>query len=149
MNIPPKRRVAVQCGNGSIKVVEQDIPTLNNGAVLVKVGASLVSPGTEVGGWHSFADQKNNPAFKEEQSFGYSNAGEVVDSAGVSEFKIGDRVACIGVGYALHTDYAVVPHNLCVPLPDNVTFEQGAYGMLFATAMQTLRRGQPEFGEYT
>jgi threonine dehydrogenase-like Zn-dependent dehydrogenase len=58
-------------------------------------------------------------------------------------------VACIGAGYALHTDYAIVPRNLCVPLPENVTFEQGAYAMLLATAMQTLRRGQPEFGENT
>jgi threonine dehydrogenase-like Zn-dependent dehydrogenase len=149
MDIPKKRLVAVQRGNGTIKAVEQDIPPLNNGAVLVKIGASLVSPGTEVGGWHSFAEQKNNPALKEERSFGYSNAGVVVDTAGVSEFKKGDRIACIGVGYALHTNYAVVPHNLCVPLPENVTFEQGAYGMLLATAMQTLRRGQPEFGEYT
>jgi threonine dehydrogenase-like Zn-dependent dehydrogenase len=149
MDIPLKRLIAVQRGNGTIKAVERDIPPIDNGAVLVKVGASLVSPGTEVGGWHSFAEQKKNPTLKVERTFGYSNAGVVVDSAGVSEFKIGDRVACIGVGYALHTDYAVVPHHLCVPLPENVTFEQGAYGMLFATAMQTLRRGQPEFGEYT
>ncbi len=93
---------------------------------------------------------KKNPAPNKEQPFGYSNSGIVLEAAeGASEFKPGDRVACIGAGYALHTDYAVVPHNLCVLLPDNVTFEQGAYGMLFATAMQTLRRGQPEFGEYT
>ncbi len=147
---PQKRLVAVQSGNGTIKVIEQDLPELTNGAVLVEVAASLVSPGTEVGGWHSFAEQKQKPVPKKEQTFGYSNTGVVIKTGDdVPEFKIGDRVACIGAGYALHTDYAVVPHNLCVPLPENVTFEQGAYGMLFATAMQTLRRGQPEFGEYT
>ncbi len=147
---PQKRLVAVQSGNGTIKAMEQDLPELTTGTVLVKVAASLVSPGTEVGGWHAFAEQKQKPVPKKEQPFGYSNTGVVIRTAdGVSEFKIGDRVACIGAGYALHTDYAVVPHNLCVPLPENVTFEQGAYAMLFATAMQTLRRGQPEFGEYT
>ena len=147
---PQKRLVAVQGGNGTIKVMEQDLPELAKGTVLVKVAASLVSPGTEVGGWHSFAEQKKKPIPKKEQPFGYSNTGVVIGTAdGITEFKIGDRVACIGAGYALHTDYAVVPHNLCVPLPENVTFEQGAYAMLFATAMQTLRRGQPEFGEYT
>lgn len=147
---PQKRLLAVQSGNGTIKVIEQDLPELTKGAVLVKVAASLVSPGTEVGGWHAFAQQKQKPVSKKEQPFGYSNTGVVIGAAdGVSELKIGDRVACIGAGYALHTDYAVVPHNLCVPLPENVTFEQGAYAMLFATAMQTLRRGQPEFGEYT
>jgi threonine dehydrogenase-like Zn-dependent dehydrogenase len=149
MSIPQERLVAVQSGDGTIKVAQQDMPELKKGTVLVKVGASLVSPGTELGGWHSFAEQKRNPMPKKEQPFGYSNAGAIIEVAeGVSEFKPGDRIACIGAGYALHTDYAVVPHNLCVPLPDNVTFEQGAYGMLFATAMQTLRRGQPEFGEY-
>ncbi len=150
MKTPRRRLVAVQSGDGTIKAVEQDMPELKKGAVLVKVGASLVSPGTEVGGWHSFAEQRKTPAPKKEHPFGYSNSGIVVAAAeGVAEFKLGDRVACIGAGYALHTDYAVVPHNLCVLLPDNVTFEQGAYGMLVATAMQTLRRGEPEFGEYT
>ena len=149
MNNPQRRLVAVQSGDGTIKAIEQDVPELQNGAVLIKVGASLVSPGTEVGGWHSFAEQKKAPTPKKEQPFGYSNSGVVIAAGeGVSEFKRGDRVACIGAGYALHTDYAVVPHNLCVRLPDHVTFEQGAYAMLLSTAMQTLRRGQPEFGEY-
>jgi threonine dehydrogenase-like Zn-dependent dehydrogenase len=148
MNLPLKRLVAVQSGNGTIKVVEQEVPELIPGTVLVKVGASLVSPGTEVGGWHAFAEQKKNPSPRKETPFGYSNAGIVIQAGeGVSEFQPGERVACIGAGYALHTDYAVVPHHLCVALPENVTFEQGAYGMLLATAMQTLRRGQPEIGE--
>ena len=54
----------------------------------------------------------------------------------------------MGGGYALHTDYAVVPHHLCVRLPDRVTFAQGAYGHLAATALHVLRRGEPEFGEF-
>lgn len=149
MEIPQKRHVILRPGDGTIKAVERDVPVMTKGTIMVKVGASLVSPGTEMGGWHSFADQKKTPVPKKENPFGYSNAGFVIEAAeGASEYKPGDRVACIGGGYALHSDYAVVPHNLCVPLPDNVTFEQGAFAMLFATAMQTLRRGEPEFGEY-
>jgi len=149
MNIPQKRVVVVRPGDGTIRAVEMDMPEMIKGTVMVKVEASLVSPGTELGGWHSFANQKKNPALKKEHPFGYSNSGYVIKAAeGASEFKPGDRVACIGMGYALHTDYAVIPHNLCVPLPDNVSFEQGAYATLFATAMHTLRRGEPEFGEY-
>lgn len=92
---------------------------------------------------------EKNPVPEKDQPFGYSNSGYVIKTAkGVPELKPGDRVACIGMGYALHTDYAVIPHNLCVPLPDNVSFEQGSYATLFATAMQTLRHGEPEFGEY-
>src|SRR4030042_2485255 len=149
MNIPQKRVVVMRPGDGTIRPVEMDMPEMTKGTVMVKVEASLVRPGTERGGWHSFANQKKNPAPKKEHPFGYSNSGFVIKAAeGASEFKPGDLVACIGMGYALHTNYAVIPHNLCVPLPDNVSFEQGAYATLFATAMQTLRRGEPEFGEY-
>jgi threonine dehydrogenase-like Zn-dependent dehydrogenase len=149
MNIPQKRLLAVKRGDGTIRIIEQDMPDMVRGTVLIKVGASLVSPGTELGGWHSFANQKINPEPIKERPFGYSNSGFVIEAAeGVSEFKTGDRVACIGAGYALHTDYAVVPQNLCVSLLDNVSFDQGAYAMLFATALHTLRRGEPEFGEY-
>jgi len=148
MDIPQKRLAAVQDGHGIIRAVERPMPELKTGSVLVKVEASLVSPGTELGGWCAFATQKQTPAPKKEHTFGYSNAGIVLATAGEVEFRPGDRVACIGAGFALHSDYAVVPHHLCVPLPEAVTFEQGAYAMLFATAMQALRRGQPEFGEY-
>jgi threonine dehydrogenase-like Zn-dependent dehydrogenase len=53
----------------------------------------------------------------------------------------------MGAGYALHTGYAVVPHHLCAPLPENVGFEEGAYGHLAATALHAVRRARPELGE--
>ncbi|MBE0698055.1 MAG: hypothetical protein IH586_14120, partial [Anaerolineaceae bacterium] len=80
MNISPKRLVAMQGGRGTIKVHEQELPELTKGAVLVKVAASLVSPGTEVGGWHSFAGQRTSPVPREEHPFGYSNAGIVIEA---------------------------------------------------------------------
>lgn len=149
MSRKTKRRVATVCGDGRIRLVEQDMPALMRGGVLVEVHASLVSPGTELGGWHSLADRRKNPDNNAgPRPFGYSNAGLVLEvGEGVAEFKPGDRVACVGAGCALHADYAVIPHNLCVMLPANVTFGQGAYAMLAATALYTLRRGEPEFGE--
>lgn len=143
------RHVAGVCGDGRIRLIEQPMPELRDGAVLVEVRASLVSPGTELGGWRQLAGRRNDSAEAgQPRPFGYSNAGIVhAVGEGVSEFRIGDRVACIGNGYALHTDWAVVPHHLCVSLPDAVTFAQGSYAMLAATAMHALRRGRPEFGE--
>ena len=41
-----------------------------------------------------------------------------------------------------------MPQNLCIAMPAAVTFDQGAYAMLAATAMHALRRGDPGFGEY-
>ncbi len=151
MSIPKKRKVAARTGDGHIRLVEQDVPALAPGTVLVEVHASLVSPGTELGGWRRFAELRERPAPEAvPRPFGYSNAGVVLaagEAEGANEFRPGDRVAAIGNTYAMHTDYAVVPHNLCVRLPDAVTFAQGSYGMLASTAMHALRRGEPEFGE--
>ena len=49
---------------------------------------------------------------------------------------------------ALHTDLAVVPQNLCFALPSRVSFQEGAYCHLGGTALQAVRRGRPELGEY-
>lgn len=144
-----KRVVAAIMGNGHLGLVEQPIPELKKGAVLVEVHASLVSPGTELGGWNQLKEEAKNPKkdFKP-APFGYSNAGVVLEvGQGVSELKPGDRVACVGAGFAQHTDFAVVPHNLCIPLPKNVTFAQGAYAMLAATGLQAVRRSEVELGE--
>lgn len=150
MALPHRRMVAALFGDGHIRLLDEERPPVENGMVLVEVHASLVSPGTEFGGWHGLVAKWANPETdREPRPFGYSNAGVVLEcGAGVSGLSSGDRVACIGGGYALHTDYAVVPQNLCVPLPDKVTFVQGSYAMLAATALHALRRGEPEFGEF-
>jgi len=144
------RLVAAVMGNGRIGLVEEAVPPLRAGAVRVAVQASLVSPGTELGGWRQLARQREHPnADAAPRTFGYSNAGIVqAVGEGVTEFRAGDRVACIGAGYAQHTTLAVVPHHLCVLLPENVTYAQGAYAMLAATGLQALRRGEPQLGEY-
>ncbi len=145
----PKRNVVAMHGDGRLRLIEQDLPPVTKGTVLVEVHASLVSPGTEVDGWLSLSALRKNPGPPGEPApFGYSNAGVVREVGdGAEEFSPGDRVACVGGGYALHADLAVVPHNLCVALPGGVTFAQGSYAMLLATATHALRRGEPELGE--
>jgi len=148
--MPRKRIVAALMGDGRIGLIEQDVPELRPGAVLVEVHNSLVSPGTELGGWRGLRAKRDRPEPNARpKPFGYANAGVVLEvGGGVRDFEPGDRVACMGSGYALHANYAVVPHNLCVHLPRDVTFAQGAYGHLAATALNGLRRGAPEFGEF-
>jgi threonine dehydrogenase-like Zn-dependent dehydrogenase len=66
---------------------------------------------------------------------------------GVSEFRIGDRVACAGIGFASHAEAISVPRNLCVQLPAGVSFEAGAFGTLGAIALQGVRLAEPTLGE--
>src|SRR5205085_9618820 len=81
-------------------------------------------------------------------ALGYSCAGRVdAVGEGVTGFKVGDRVACAGVGYASHAEVVSVPQNLCVKLPENVTYSDGAFGTLGAIAMQGVRLAEPTLGE--
>src|ERR1041385_7282992 len=81
-------------------------------------------------------------------TLGYSAAG-IVTGVGddVSDFQVGDRVACAGVGFASHAEVLSVPKNLCVHLPPNVGFDDGVFGTLGAIALQGVRLAEPTLGE--
>jgi predicted dehydrogenase/threonine dehydrogenase-like Zn-dependent dehydrogenase len=79
---------------------------------------------------------------------GYSSAGIIVEvGAGVPGFKVGDRVACAGVGYACHAEYNLVPHQLVTPIPDGLDYDNAAFVAIGAIAMQGVRRAEPMLGE--
>lgn len=142
------RQVGALDATGHAQVITEAMPQVREGTVLVEVHASLISPGTEFMGVPRA--RKSPPASPgKPRPFGYQNAGIVMEAgAGVKEFKAGNRVACMGGGYALHANYAVVPKNLCARLPDNVSFEEGAFCHLAMTSLHAIRRGQPELAEY-
>ena len=142
------RRVGALDGTGHGCVITEPVPEVGQGEVLVEVHASLISPGTELSAAKKArAEGRTDPGTP--RPFGYQNAGIVREvGPGVTQFSPGDRVACMGSGYALHTDYAVIPQNLCAHLPEGATFEQGAYAHLAITSLNAVRRGQPEIGEY-
>ncbi len=78
---------------------------------------------------------------------GYSTSGEVVEvGPGVSDLKIGDKVACFGSLVANHAEYNFIPRNMCVRLPDNMDLRLAAFNMLGAIAMNGVRRAQIELG---
>ena len=81
-------------------------------------------------------------------ALGYSAAGIVIGVGDdITEFRVGDRVACAGVGFASHAEAISVPKNLCVHLPPSVDFESGAFGTLGAIALQGVRLANPTLGE--
>jgi NADPH:quinone reductase-like Zn-dependent oxidoreductase len=161
---------------GETSVAEVPIPNPQPGTALVRTAASLVSAGTErrlvefagkslVGKARSRPDlvrQVLDKARREgllttiEAAFnrldqpmalGYSSAGTIVAiGEGLQGFKVDDRVACAGGGYAVHAEYVTVPKNLLVLLPENVDFESAAFATLGAIALHGFRLAQPQIG---
>jgi predicted dehydrogenase len=81
-------------------------------------------------------------------TMGYSCAGEVIAvGSEAGEFRVGDRVACGGVGYANHCEVNYVPRNLAVRIPDNVETAAAALTTIGAIATQGLRQANIAFGE--
>jgi predicted dehydrogenase/threonine dehydrogenase-like Zn-dependent dehydrogenase len=79
---------------------------------------------------------------------GYSCSGVVLEvGAEVCGIKAGDHVACAGQNHASHAEVVCVPRNLCVPIPEGVSFEAASYVALGAIAMQGVRQAQPALGE--
>ena len=163
--------------NGRATVADVPVPTPREGQALVKVEASLVSAGTErmvvefaekslVGKARARPDlvkqvvdkarregvvQTAQAAFNrldQPMALGYSSAGTIVAlGKNMPGFKVGQRVACAGGGYAVHAEYNVVPGNLLTPLPQNVDFESAAFTTLGAIALHGFRLAEPQIGE--
>jgi predicted dehydrogenase/threonine dehydrogenase-like Zn-dependent dehydrogenase len=162
---------------GKSTVEDVPVPTPREGQALVKIEASLVSAGTErmvvefaekslVGKARSRPDlvkQVIDKARREglvntakaafnrldqPMALGYSSAGTIVAlGKGMQGYRVGQRVACAGGGYAVHAEYNVVPRNLLTPLPKNVDFESAAFTTLGAIALHGFRLAEPQIGE--
>lgn len=140
------RRVLAADGAGRISVVEEPVPEPAPGQVLVEVKASTISPGTELGG---VARRRENPGDGPPRPFGYSNAGVVAKlGEGVDRLTVGQRVACMGGGYAQHATHGCVPQNMAVPIPDGVSDDDASAIHLVATSLNAVRRLAPELGEF-
>lgn len=163
--------------SGKVSAYDVPSPEIQAGRVLVRTVSSLISAGTEKvtvdsGKKSLIGKAKDRPdlvkqviekarteglvnTYKAVQAkldgttaLGYSAAGIVAAvGEGVSGFAPGDRVACAGAGYASHAEMISVPQNLCVRLPAEVSFDEGAFGTLGAIALQGVRLAAPTLGE--
>ena len=163
--------------SGKVSLVEVPEPEAKAGGVLVRTVASLISPGTEklmiemgqkslLGkararpdlvrqAWAKAKKEGFISVYKEALNrldepipLGYSAAGVVQEvGPGVTGFKTGDRVAVAGAGFASHAEVLWVPENLCVPIPQNIDFEAGAFAMLGAIALHGVRQAGLTLGE--
>jgi predicted dehydrogenase/threonine dehydrogenase-like Zn-dependent dehydrogenase len=81
-------------------------------------------------------------------NLGYSLAGTVVAiGQGVTDFAVGDRVACAGAGQANHADFVSVKRNLVCRIPDGCPLEHAATSTVGAIALQGVRRANLALGE--
>ncbi len=82
------------------------------------------------------------------QPVGYSNSGIIVAKGRmVRNFNVGDRVACAGSGFAAHAEFATIPVNLAVKIPNSIDFDSAGFTTIGAIAMQGIRRANVTFGE--
>jgi L-iditol 2-dehydrogenase len=125
-------------GSSSVAVGDVAVPEPRPGEVLVRVGASAIC-GSEMKSYRSPDARTGNP--------GHEMVGEVVDSGDVASPRVGDRVAiniitgcgactycrngdrrfCAQQGYLFngHSEYVAVPAVNCMPMPDDLPFDQG------------------------
>ena len=171
------QQLTQKLGSGDMIIQEVPYPQLGKGMVIVKNHYSIISAGTEgstvvaarknlIGKAKERPQQvkqvidtlkKQGPVqtyraiMKKLDAYsplGYSCAGEVIEvGEGVTEFEVGDKVACAGAGYANHAEIVSVPVNLCVKLKNEADLKDAAYNTIGAISMQGVRQADLRLGE--
>ncbi len=167
------KQIVQDLKNGNTILEEVPAPIVKTGQVLIQTTRSLVSLGTErmlvEFGKANFLQKARQQPDKVKQvidkvktdglkptldavfnklgqplPLGYCNVGKVVAvGKGVTEFKVGDRVASNGQ----HAEYVSVPKNLVCLVPENVTDDEAAFTVIGSIGLQGIRLANPTFGE--
>jgi predicted dehydrogenase len=171
------RQVVQNLRSGELRVAEVPAPRPGPGQVLVANRASLISAGTERGTVTVARKSLPGKALDRPDlvrkvierarkdgiadtlrmvltrldtpsALGYSCAGVALAvGEGVEGIAPGDRVACAGQNYASHAEVVAVPKNLCVRIPDALSFEHASFVTLGAIALQGVRQAEARLGD--
>ena len=171
------KQIVQNMETGTLRLTEVPAPALRAGGVVVRTVASVISIGTErmkldfgrkslLGKARERPDQVRKvvdaarregvvAAYRRARNrlaglspMGYSCAGIVEAVApDVTEFRVGDRVACAGANYASHAERVFAPKNLVVPVPTAVALDAAAFTTLGAIALQGVRQAELRLGE--
>jgi predicted dehydrogenase/threonine dehydrogenase-like Zn-dependent dehydrogenase len=167
------KQVVTSLKDGALRVADVPAPLARPGHVVIANARSLISAGTEkmamdlarkslLGKARERPDQVRRVREKirqegllatiravrsrldEPTGLGYSSAGVVIAcGAGVQEYRVGDRVASNGP----HAGVVCVPRHLCARVPDAVSFDEAAFGVLGAIALQGVRLARVSLGD--
>jgi len=160
-------------GPRKVEIQDVPIPQPGEQELLIKTEISGISAGTEMmlyrgtypnfklKKWPQWRDYPVNPGYElvgTVVAIGQSNKNKdngvasQIDSLGpastviktdASEFKVGDRVICLGE----HGEYAIVPAVLAAKIPDNVSSQEATLAVLATTAMHAVRRADIKYGD--
>ncbi len=158
---------------GETILEEVPTPLIKSGSVLIQTSKSLVSLGTErmlveFGKSNLISKARQQPdkvkqvldkiktegllptleavfnKLGEPLPLGYCNVGRVIAVGdGVSEFKVGDRVASNGQ----HAEFVCIPKNLVAKIPDNIEDSEAVFTVIGSIGLQGIRLLNPTFGE--
>jgi predicted dehydrogenase len=164
--------------SGEVRLAEVPVPKPGRGEVLVRNLASLISVGTERQSLElakksllgkalvrpdlvrQTIDKVRTEGLAETMRIvngrldtplplGYSCAGIVQEVGdGVTSFAAGDRVACVGPGFAGHAEFVAVPVNFCSKVADNVDFTSAAFVAVGGIALHAIRVANVSIGDY-
>lgn len=158
---------------GITELAEVPAPKVKSGQVLIQTTRSLVSLGTErmlveFGKSSLIQKARQQPdkvkmvldkigteglmptietvfnKLEQPLPLGYCNVGKVVAVGnGVTDFKVGDRVASNGQ----HAEFVSIPQNLVAHIPGNITDEEAVFTVIGAVGLQGIRLVNPTMGE--
>lgn len=167
------KQLVQSLNNEGTILIESDIPKVSEGKILIKSITSLISTGTEkmlvdFGSANYFDKAKQQPDKVKQViqkiktdglgptietvknkldmpiPLGYCNVGEVCEvGPNVNGFSKGDLVVSNGG----HSEYVLVPKNLCAKLPNNVSPDEAVFTVLASIALQGIRLANPTIGE--
>lgn len=170
------QQLTQQLKSGRMEILEVPFPAFTKGQVLVRNHFSVISAGTEGKtvtdarmGYIAKARSRQKEVkqviemvklngllstytfvmnkLDAPSELGYSTAGEVIAvGSEVTNFKVGDKVAC-GGSSASHADVIAVPVNLCVKVPESVNLKHAAFTTIASIAIQGIRQADLRMGE--
>ncbi len=167
------RQIIQSFKTGETILEEVPTPQVKRGQVLIRTTRSLVSLGTErmlveFGKANLIQKARQQPEkvkmvldkiraeglmptlnavfnkLEQPLPLGYCNVGKVIDvGQGVSDFKVGDRVASNGQ----HAEFVSIPQNLVAHIPDDVSDDEAVFTVIGSIGLQGIRLLAPTLGE--
>jgi len=113
---------------GELQVDVVSVPPLPPGHVLIKVAAAPINPSDVYRMMGSYGSDEERDALVYPTFLGFEGSGTVVATGGgfLPNLLIGSRVAFAARDGGSYAEYFVGKFDEVVPLPDDVTFEEGA-----------------------